>query len=268
MKKKTCNLIIALTAGILFFACIPYVQAEGYTVQPAYGLVAEPVQDTSKEVSFFELTPRAMVIFVALSFSPILVYPVEFFLMVKLFTYLGYRKIDERVVFYNNNRRLIYEAISGNPGINFNALMSLAGVNRGVLQHHLRVLELKKKIIKYNNALSVGYFDNSNGWSDLEKSIFIHLKNTTTRKILEVVSVSTEISRKDIAEIVGITGPSVTWHTNRLFHEGIITITRDGRDTRISLSREAAAAIRANHRALHNSVSVDYRDIDHPYNGV
>ncbi len=78
MRTKTSHIIIVLTAGILFFACIPFVLAEGYTVQPAYYLVAEPIQDTSKEVSFSELTARAMIVFVVLSFSPILVYPVDF----------------------------------------------------------------------------------------------------------------------------------------------------------------------------------------------
>jgi predicted transcriptional regulator len=264
MKEKTSYLIIALAAGILFIICIPVVQAEGYIIQPAYGLVPEPTEDTSKEVSFFELTPRAMIIFIALSFSPILVYPVEFFLMLKIFIYLGYRKIDEMTVFYNSNRRIIYAAIAKNPGISFIALMSLTGVNRGVLQHHIHILELKIKIIRCRTAMSEGYFENCTGWSDVDKCFFIDLRNTTTRKILEVVSESTEISRKEIARILGITGPSVTWHTNRLSQDGIITITRDGRDTRISLSREAEKIIRRYPTVLLKPSSADYRRIDPP----
>jgi predicted transcriptional regulator len=239
------------------------VQAEEYIVQPAYGLVQEPVEDTSKEVLFHELTPRAMIIFVALSFSPLLVYPVEFFLMLKLFAYLGYRKIDEMIIFYNDNRRLIYEAIAGNPGISFNALMLITGVKQATLKYHLHILEQKQKIIRYGTYESSGYFEN-NGWSDLEKGIFVHLRNSTTRNILEIVSTSAEISRKDIARILGITGPSVTWHTNRLSQDGIIKIYRYGRDIRISISREAAAFIIANRRAHPKLVTVDYRRIDLP----
>jgi|WetSurMetagenome_2_1015567.scaffolds.fasta_scaffold14239_3 predicted transcriptional regulator len=263
MKKTACFLLIALTAGILFFICIPFVQAEEYIVQPAYGLVQEPAEDTGKEVSFYELTPRAMIIFIALSFSPLLVYPVEFFLMLKLFAYLGYRKIDELMVFYNDNRRLIYEAIVGNPGMSFNALMLTTGVKQATLKHHLHILEQKKKIVRYGAYESSGYFEN-NGWSDLEKSIFVHLRNSTTRNILEIVSTSAEISRKDIARILGITGPSVTWHTNRLSQEGIIKIYRYGRDIRISISRETAAFIMANRRAHPKPVSVDCLRINQP----
>lgn len=257
-------MIIALATGILLFACFPSVQAGGYIVQPAYGLVTEPIEDTSKEVSFFELTPRAMVIFVALSFSPLLVYPVEFFLMLKLFAYLGYRKIDELMIFYNDNRRLIYEAITGNPGMSFNALMLTTGIKQATLKHHLHILEQKKKIVRYGTYEASGYFENSGVWNDLEKRIFIHLRNSTSRNILEIVSTSAEISRKDIARILGITGPSVTWHTNRLSRDGIITIYRYGRDIRISISRDAAAFIMANRRVHPKPVSVDCRLIDLP----
>jgi predicted transcriptional regulator len=122
--------------------------------------------------------------------------------------------------------------------------MSLSEVNRGVLQHHLHVLELRKRIIKYHTTISTGYFENGCGWSDMDKSMVIHMRNTTTRKILEVVFASTEVTRKDIARILGITGPSVTWHTNRLSKDRILTITRHGRDAYIRLSVEAAETIR------------------------
>ncbi|WP_292345595.1 winged helix-turn-helix transcriptional regulator [Methanoregula sp. PtaB.Bin085] len=214
----------------------------------------EPPEDTSQEVSFYELTPRAMIIFVALSFSPILVYPVEFFLMIKIFVYLGYRKIDEMAVLYNSNRRLIFETVARNPGINFNTLMISYGINRGVLQYHLHILELKGKIVRFHTAKSEGYFENSGRWGNLEKCIFIHMRNSTTKKILGILSDSREITRKEIAEILGVSGPSITWHTNRLSEDGIITITRNGRDASFRLSHDAARSIRGLSRALQSPV--------------
>ncbi len=249
MKKRTSCLIVALTAGVLFLACIPVVQAEGYTVQPAYGLETPPAQDTSREVSFGELTPRAMVIFVALSFSPILVYPVEFFLLLKIFAYFGYRKADEMALFFNRNRRAVYEAIVENPGISFNALVTLSGVKQAALKYHIHVLELKNRIVRHGSPESSGYFENSGKYSDIEKSILIHMRNATTRRILGLVSASPDISRKEIAGIIGITGPSVTWHTNRLARDGIIIVARDGRDARVRLSAGAAGIIRGYLRA-------------------
>jgi predicted transcriptional regulator len=250
MKKRACCLIVALTAGIIFLACIPAVQAEGYTVRPAYGLETGPAQDTSREVSFGELTPRAMVIFVALSFSPILVYPVEFFLFVKLFAYFGYRKADEMALFFNRNRRLVYVAIVENPGIGFNALATLSGVKQAALKYHIHILELKNRIVRHGSPESSGYFENSGRYSDLEKSILIHLRNSTTRRILAEVAAAPDISRRDIAGAVGIAGPSVTWHTNRLVRDGIIEVSRAGRDSRVRLTAGAAGVIRGNLRSF------------------
>ncbi|MDD4483329.1 MAG: winged helix-turn-helix transcriptional regulator [Methanoregula sp.] len=222
------------------------VQARDFIIQPAYGIDAGPVQDASKEISFFELTPRAMIVFTALSISPILMNLIDLLLALKLFVYLGYRKIDEAVIFYNNNRRLIHEVIAGNPGISFSTLNAMTGIKKGVLQYHLHILELKMKIVKYDASISSGYFENNGRWNNLEKSIFISLRNFTTRKILKAISASPDsITRKEVAEMVGITGPSVTWHTNRLVMDGIISISRNGRDSRISISPDAAGIIRA-----------------------
>jgi predicted transcriptional regulator len=244
MKKRTCYLIIALTAGILFLACIPSVHAEGYMVQPAYGLEPGLVQDTSREVPFGELTPRAMIIFIALSFSPMLVYPVEFFLWVKLLAYLGYRKADEMALFYNRNRRLVYEAVAEKPGINFNALKRLTGIKEGTLKYHLLVLRMKRKIISFGSGRSVRYFENNGRYSELEKKVFLHLQDPTTRRILEILASSPEVSRKDIAEIVGVAGPSISWHTKRLSGDGIITTSKKGRAVRYTLCPAGANIFR------------------------
>jgi predicted transcriptional regulator len=254
MKKNTCYAIIVLTAGILCFACIPIVHAEMYDVRPAYGLVSESAHDTSKEVMFSELTLRGMIIFIAMSFSPLLVYPVEFCLMLKLFVYLGYQRINELVVFYNNNRRLIYEIIAKNPGINFNSLMSLSGIKQATLKYHLRILAKKEKVIQYYTPESSGYFENNGRYNNIEKNILVYIRNEKTRRILEIISGSPYISRKEIAGIIGVTGSSVTWHTKRLFRGGIITVTRNGRNARYLLTNEASTFFQEGYRKYSGTV--------------
>jgi predicted transcriptional regulator len=254
MKKLARLILIIVITGFLLIACISPGNAEGYTVQPAYDIVTEPVEDTSREVSFLELTPRAMIICLALSISPLLIYPVETLLMLKVFVYLGYRKFDEILFFRNRNRQRIFQAISQSPGISFSDLRQESGMSHGVLQHHLHQLEIKKKIVRHTTAMSTGYFEN-NGWSGIEKSLAIDARNLTTRKILEAVLASVEISRNDIARIVNISGPAVTWHTRRLSRDEIITICRRGRDIRICLSQEAAEIVRKSRQNLHFPIS-------------
>ena len=73
------------------------------------------------------------------------------------------------------------------------------------------------------------------GTTELEKKVFFHLQNPTTRRILEILAASPEVSRKDIAGTMGIAGPSITWHTKRLSGDGIISTSKKGTAVRYTL---------------------------------
>ena len=70
--------------------------------------------------------------------------------------------------------------------------------------------------------------------------MFLHLQNPTTRRILGIIASSPEVSRKESAGIVGIAGPSISWHTKRLSGDGIITTCKKGRAVRYTLCPEGA----------------------------
>jgi predicted transcriptional regulator len=186
-------------------------------------------------ISFSDLSLREMLIAVCLSFCPLLVDLVEFLFFLKLTAALGYRKAERNVIFKNRNRHAIYEYITANPGIRFHALERLSGMKEGTLKYHLIVLMAKKRIVSVGSGGSLRYFENNGRYTELEKKVFLHLQNPTTRRILEILSSFPEVSRKDIAGIVGIAGPSITWHTKRLSMDGIITTRRNGRGIRYIL---------------------------------
>jgi predicted transcriptional regulator len=177
-----------------------------------------------------------MLIAVSLSFCPVLVYPVEIFFFLKLMTVLGYRKVERNAVSYNRNRQIIFDCITENPGIRFHALERMTGMKEGTLKYHLLILAMKNRIVSFRSDKSVRYFENNGRFSELEKKLFLHLRNPTSRRILEILATSPEVSRKDIAEMVGVTGPSVTWYTKRLSGDGIITTQRTGSVVRYILS--------------------------------
>ncbi len=66
--------------------------------------------------------------------------------------------------------------------------------------------------------------------------MLVHMQNPTTRRILEILASSPEVSRKDIAGMMGIGGPSITWHTKRLSCDGIISTERNGRGVWYAMS--------------------------------
>ena len=139
----------------------------------------------------------------------------------------------------NENRRVIFEAIRSNPGIYFNELSRVTGINRGTLKYHLVVLKLNGKITTLGISGSVWYFENSGYYSQLEKILFRHLQESTSRKILEILSSKPHLSQKETAEKIGISEPSVFWHMGTLKHEGIVTIQRSGRHVRYNLTTDA-----------------------------
>jgi len=228
--------VVALIIFI-FLACVPAVTADygGYSVAPGEAGAAEGLPQDPEPVSFFDLNLREMLIAVALSFCPLLVYPVELFFSLKVFAALGYRKIEKNAILWNRNRREILASVAANPGVRFVTLERLTGIKEGTLKYHLLILEAKRRIVSFGSGRSLRYFENNGRYNELEKRVFFHLQNPTTRRILEILAVSPEVSRKDIAGIVGIAGPSITWHTNRLSRDGIISTSKRGRIVRYTL---------------------------------
>jgi len=227
---------VALVILILLVA-VPFAMADtgGYSVTPGpAGALPGPAQDPVP-ISFWDLTLREMLIAVSLSFCPVLVYPVEIFFFLKLMTVLGYRKVERNAVSYNRNRQIIFDCITANPGIRFHALERMTGMKEGTLKYHLLILAMKNRIVSFGSEKSVRYFENNGRYSEIEKKLFLYLQNRTTRRILEILATSPEVSRKDLAGIVGIAGPSISWHTKRLSGDGIITTERKGSAVRYTL---------------------------------
>ena len=229
------------SAAIAFFLFIlivpiPVAATGGYVVTPGPHDIAPGTSHDPVATDFWDLSPRVMILAVAFSFAPALVSPVEiFFSFLKMMTFLGYRKVERNAISYNRNRQKILDCIAANPGVKFNALERLAGVKAGTLKYHLLILGMKRRIVSFGSGRSVRYFENNGRYSELEKKVFLHLQNPTTRRILEILASSPEVSRKDIAGIVGIAGPSISWHTKRLSGDGIITTSKNGRAVRYTL---------------------------------
>ncbi len=229
---RSAALLIFILMGIVPIAAAGM---GSYSVAPVSPENVAGISHDPAPISFWDLTVREMTIAVALSLCPVLVYPVEIFFFLKLMAALGYRKVERNAILWNRNRQKIYDCVAANPGVKFNALERLTGVKEGTLKYHLLILKMKRRIVSFGSGRSVRYFENNGRYSELEKKVFLHLQNPTTRRILEILASSPEVSRKDIAETVGIAGPSISWHTKRLSGDGIITTCKNGRAVRYTL---------------------------------
>ncbi|MEN6610009.1 MAG: winged helix-turn-helix transcriptional regulator [Methanoregulaceae archaeon] len=217
----------------------------GYTVEPATDAdIANSTPLETKEVTFWELPPRVMILYLALSVSPLLVYPVELLFLLKIFGLFGYRMITSRSVLANETRRRIFEMIQANPGIRFTEISRATGVKPGSLRYHLGILRMSGKITGISREGRPGYFENGNRFSKLEKAILKHMKNRTSRKIFRLLMATREMSRAGIAEELGISRPSVTWYIHQLHHDGIIDVRTVNRNAMYTIREDACPILR------------------------
>src|SRR5208337_2434199 len=126
----------------IFLVAVPFAAADtgGYSTTPGLtGAVPDDHRDPVP-ISFWDLPLREMLLAVALSFCPVLVYPIELFFFLKLLTVLGYRKVEQNAISYNEKRQKIYDCIAEHPGLNFNELERLTCVAEGTLKYHMLIL--------------------------------------------------------------------------------------------------------------------------------
>jgi len=250
MDTDRLGIIITAACLIFLFFAVPMsgLLNNGYVVTPATDAdIAAADTDMSGadpvEVTFWELPPRVMLTAVALSLSPLLLYPLELFFFVKMFGYLGYRKITAASVLTNATRRKIYETIAACPGIYFTSIAEKTGTARSTLRYHLALLKLMGKISAFSSGSDVRYFENSGKFSGTEQKILALLHNGRDRFICEYVIQNPATTRSDLEKVLGISGAAVTWHTNRLREAGILTVKQSGRRVRYTITPEAFLAL-------------------------
>ncbi len=233
------KLVFFITAiSLLLGFSVVHVSADlgGYTVEPARpDMVTGPPQDLIP-VGFWELPPRVMAIYLALLISPLLIFPVELFFLLKLFTYLGYRKIAKKNVLENASRKSIYQFIKKTPGTDFSEISRKTGVNQNTLRYHLAILKLTNKVIMLETSRNTRYFENSCSYSGMEQVVLKYLHNKPTRELLQLLLENPDLTRGQIETTIGISGAGVNWQMHRLSDDGLIVIKKDGRNTCYKIS--------------------------------
>ena len=207
----------------------------GYIVEPAFGATGTASADIIP-VTFWDLTLREMVIIGALALFPAFVFPAEIFFAIKLFSCFGFRRIARGNILVSSVRNTLYNAIRSEPGISFVELLEETKISRGALTYHLALMRFSGKIVLLESHGTTSYFENSDRYNPGEREVLKYLRQETDRKILISLARTPQLSRRDFEKILGVSGPTVTWHMKRLIDDGILSIRKDGRFSRYSLS--------------------------------
>ena len=242
LSKKRLSLIFVSIVFFGIFVAIPAAAwsddvietKKGYVVTSAYGKdVGEEIE--SRQVDFWETSPQ-MIIFCLIYDNIPIVGEVFVILLFSAFTGLAYffgiKLVNRKNILDNKNRSMIYRKVEEKPGISFTEIVRELGITKTMAKYHLDRLLYYGLITSHSNNGRSGYFRNNNTYSDYEKMLYLLKKNPHDSKIIELVRNSPGITRKEIAGEINLSGPSITWHMERLENSGLIEVVRAGRTTR------------------------------------
>lgn len=150
----------------------------------------------------------------------------------------GYRRITATNVLEHETRKKIFALICENPGIDLTRLAILSKSNENTLRYHIDRLAETKCISIFDQGKSYHFFENHNTFSMKEQLFLSRSSSGLTGKILTLVQHNPGISRREIAECLGIASPTVTRTVRHLVYEGCIQLVKDGKYTRHYILKE------------------------------
>jgi predicted transcriptional regulator len=213
--------------------------SDGIVISPGYDAVLADPDDDVVKISFWELSPSTMILFAVFSVSPVLVFPVELFLALKIIVMLGIRRLTKNRVLDQESRMAIYDTIQKKPGMSISQISLVADINRGTAKYHLTVLEKTGKITHMSLHGNSLFFENNGTFSDLEKTIVQNLKSESKVKILEYLLESRIASRPELATALDVSGPAISWHMHHLRDDQVVLEVREGREVKYRLDPHA-----------------------------
>lgn len=137
---------------------------------------------------------------------------------------------DDEDVLDLDSRKEIFEHVRDNPGVHFSEMKRDLDMETGLLQYHLRELE------SYDVLESESHQDRrrlfvADELDDEERTILSSLRYETTRHILLYLLREGPGRNRDVAEAVGVSPATVSWHCSQLVEDGVVETVEDGRTT-------------------------------------
>ncbi|HIH02799.1 MAG TPA: MarR family transcriptional regulator [Methanoregulaceae archaeon] len=163
-------------------------------------------------------------------------------LLLRFLLFLGYRRIRPGNVLDHPMRRDLASAIMADPGLDLAGCVAVTGANRETLRYHLALLVCAGKVMEETRNGSVRYFPHDPTLTSSHRAV-LHLdRNPSLAPLLHHIRDEPGISRKDLAERLGVAGPSVNRQVQRLVDEGLVERRRCGQSQRYWLTPDAARA--------------------------
>jgi|GEM_PF-3399609 len=141
--------------------------------------------------------------------------------------FLGIRQVQKKNIFENERRTKIYEEIQKNTGITPTEIETVTGIKRSSLRHHLEILEREGFIVSRKTTKQRHYFENHGNYSSEYQLARSVLQGKTTRDIFDYITAHPGCTRKDLSEYAKVSGPTISWHIDKLRSGNLVTIEEE-----------------------------------------
>ena len=136
-----------------------------------------------------------------------------------------YSKLVREDILAHETRGRVYRFVKDNPGSHFRSILGELDLKNGTLTYHLSTLEKREFIVSEKDGPYRRFFPHGSRAKD---KTFIHgLK----KEIYEFILLNPGMNQKDIGRMLKRTAPTINYHVNNLFNEGLVEIKRKGRET-------------------------------------
>lgn len=135
----------------------------------------------------------------------------------------------------NDTRRGIYELICASPGITIQKLSNGSHVSYSTASYHLDRLSAARLVVVTRDGNKMRYYRNGGAFSEQERAVLPLLKSAETVAVIDALLASPGTYRARLADALGVSTTTVSWHLKRLRSAGLLEETKDGRQSRLAL---------------------------------
>jgi predicted transcriptional regulator len=150
------------------------------------------------------------------------------------------------------NTRNILMFIQEHPGCHLRQIRNEMRISMGTAQYHLGRLEKAGKVASNRHGFYRYYFP-AGLFQDNEKNLLEVLSHETARDIVMFIIEQKSPTQTEIAEKIGVSPASISWHVARLVQFQIISEIREGKYKRYTLQgdpRNLATLMRSYYPSL------------------
>lgn len=133
------------------------------------------------------------------------------------------------------SRRAIYAAVEATPGIHFRRLVEDLDYAQGTLQYHLRRMDRDGLIDVSDDGQYTRYYP-AGEFDEADRATMNALRRRYSRRIIAYLLAEGPLTTTALAERLGKSPSTVSWHLGNLMDVGLLTRDREGQSVYYDLA--------------------------------